>query len=777
MTTDVSATGRYIGQRVARVEDNRLISGRGHYIDDVVVPLMKHAAFVRSPVACGQIVSIDSTAARAAPGVTAVLTMTDFAEGYSQTWSTIMGRDAAAPPYGPLAASDVRFVGDPIAIVIADSRHLAEDAAELVLLDIDSHRPILTPEQGLAPGAPLVHFELGTNVAASTVVGDGPAVDHILQTASHVVSETVTQHRYVAVPMEGRGIIASWDESAELMTIWAATQAPHELRSWCSRMMDLPEHRIRVIMGDVGGGFGQKMFATREEMAVMLAARQSGVAVKWIEDRSENLLAGGHAREEQGTVMLGFDERGTLLAARIEHVENVGSYSIPGTGSVAGGVAAFFPGPYLLPALAFSGKAVYTNTCGRCAYRGPWMFETVLREQMMDVAARRMQIDPLELRRRNVIHDTDLPHTSATGIPYERISPAATLEQAAELIGYDAFRREQAALRTQGRYVGVGFGLYIEPSQTAGPMSSEGATLRIDPTGAVTIAMGTAGHGQSIATTMTQIVAEILGCSLEMITFIQGDTDLTPWGPGTGGSRTAVIAAGAAQLVAERMRDKLISIGGHCLEAAEDDLELVDAHVRVKGAPEAAISILEIAELAYLNPHGLAAGSEPGLMITGRSLAPPLTLSNACHACIVEIDPETGRVAVRRYVVSEDCGRMINPMVVEGQIAGGVAQGIGGVLLEHMAYDDEGNPLSATFMDYLLPTAAELPDYEYGHIETPSDTPGGFKGMGEGGAIGSPAAVINAVADALVPFGVTMINQPLSPENVLRAIWTAAGTG
>ena len=766
-----ATAGRYVGARVQRLEDPRLLAGRGSYIDDHAVPGMLHAAFVRSPVARGSLSSVDVSEAVAMPGVAAVFTMDDFREVFRPTYSTIIGRDATTPPLRPLADGDVRFAGDPIAIVIAQSRYLAEDAAEAVDLDLEPLPPVMDSETGLRTEI-LVHPETGSNVAAQICA---PADDEqVFSGAAHVVTETIGQHRYVAVPMEGRGLVASWEPGRGELTIWAATQAPHEMRSYCARMLGLAEHRVRVVMGDVGGGFGQKMFVTREEMAVVLASYLLGRPVRWIEDRAENLLAGGHAREEQATISMATDAGGHLLAARVWHVENVGSYSVPGTGSVGGGVAAFFPGPYRLPMLSFANQAVYTNTCGRCAYRGPWLFETVAREQMMDVVARAIGMDPLRLRRANVVTDEDLPYMSATGVRYERISPAKTLEQAAELIGYDDFRREQAAARADGRYLGIGMSLYVEPIQTRGPLGSEGAILRIDPSGEITLIMGTASHGQSVETTMAQIVADVLGCEPGSIAFIQGDTAVAPWGPGTGGSKSAVIAAGAAQLVAERMRDKMLRVAAHMLEASASDLELSGGgRVHVRGDPEAGVSFGQLAEAAYLNPAALPDDIEPGLLVSARSVAPPLVLANACHACTVEVDVRTGQVRILRYVVSEDCGPMINPMVVEGQIAGGVAQGIGGVLFEHMVYDADGNPLTTTFMDYLLPTACEIPDVEYGHVVTPADTPGGFKGVGEGGAIGSPPAVVNAVADALAPLGARITGTPLGPAQVMAALEAA----
>ena len=772
--SDASA-GRYIGQSVRRFEDPRLLTGHGTYIDDVAVPGMLHAAFVRSSFAHGRIRRVDSTAAAAVDGVVAVLFAADLAANYRPTWSSIIGRAAvSAQPLRPLADQDVRFAGDPVAIVIARSRHIAEDGAELVEVDIEPLPPVLDVTAARNDRLNLVHPEVGTNVAGKLAADPDPQLEEIFAAAPHVITETIHQHRYIAVPMEGRGLIASWEPHVPQLTIWSATQAPHEVRSWCARMLDLPEHRIRVLMGDVGGGFGQKMFTTREEMAVVIASYQLGQPVKWIEDRSENLLAAGHAREEHATASMAVDHDGRILAARVTHTANVGSYSIPPAGNGAGvGVKNLFPGPYKIPRLSFESEALYTNTCGRTPYRGPWMFETVLREQMVDIVARALGKDPLELRRINVVRPADLPYTSATGLVYERISPAESLEQAAELIGYEDFRREQAAAREKQRYLGIGFGLYVEPSQTGGSMASEGAILRIDPGGTVTLIMGTASHGQSTETTMAQIVAEHLGCPIEDIVFIQGDTALTPWGPGTGGSRTAIIAAGAAQEVAVQMRVKVLDIAAHLLEASPRDLEISDGVISVKGDPAITLSLRDIAEAAYLSPGTLAPGTEPGLLTQARSLAPPLTLSNACHACIVEVDVRTGRVRVLRYVVSEDCGRMINPMVVQGQIAGGVVQGLGGVLYEHMIYDDDGNPLTTTFLDYLLPTAAEVPEIEYGHLATPANTPGGFKGMGEGGAIGSPAAVVNAVADALACLGVRITDQPLGPEQIVAALEAA----
>jgi carbon-monoxide dehydrogenase large subunit len=404
------------------------------------------------------------------------------------------------------------------------------------------------------------------------------------------------------------------------------------------------------------------------------------------------------------------------------------------------------------------------------------MMETVGREQMMDVAARRLGIDPLEIRRRNVISRDDLPFTTPTTLVYETVSPAETLEQAAELIGYEQFRRDQEKTRAQGRLIGIGLSLYVEPQFGFGILGTEAATVRVEPSGKVNVYMSTGSHGQSVETTMAQIIADEMGVAISDIRIIQGDTRSTPYGAGTGGSRTGAIAGGAAHAAASAMREKVTAVAGQLLEASPADIEMTESVATVKGDPDGPrVTLAQIAAAAYLNTDALGPDLEPGLEVSKRYKSPVFMFSNACHAVTVEVDRATGQVRILRYVVSEDCGNMINPMIVEGQIAGGIAQAIGGVFYEHMIYDADGNPLTTTFMDYLLPTAAEVPDFEYGHVVTPSNTPGGYKGLGEGGAIASPPALLNAVADALAPLGVTLTEQHLSPSKVLALIESAAG--
>ncbi len=766
--TETRAGNRFVGQRIQRREDLRLLTGHGTYVDDLVVPGMLHVAFLRSDLACGTITNLDVSAARELPGVVAVFTGAELNGDVHAAWVDFEGGDGGRP-FRVMADGDVRFAGEAVALVVAESRYIAEDACDLIELEIEEIPAIVGHDAALADGARPVHPERSNNIHGAIPAAPDPELDAIFESAAHVVTETFHQHRYLCVPMECRGVVSLWDGFRNELVVHTSTQGAHGVRGFLSRALNLPENRVRVVMGDVGGGFGQKMFMIPEEVAVVLAGKRLGRPVKWIEDRRENLMSGQHARNDRMTLSIALDADGHILGMRGDLVEDVGAFPAAGSSSI-GFVGLLFAGPYKIPRTSFSGAGVYTNTCGRCSYRGPWMMETTAREQMMDTIARQLGMDPLELRRRNVVQDTDLPFTTAAGLVYDRVSIAGSLEQAVEMIGYDALRAEQEQARAEGRLLGVGLGLYVEPSGIAmGNMASEGAIVSIGVNGQVQALMSSGNHGQSLETTVAQVVADRLGVDVDDVTVIQGDTASAPFGPGTGGSRSAVILNGAASSAAGRVRDKVLEIAAHHLEAAVEDLEIERGRISVVGTPTKATSITDVARLAYLNPAGLPPGMEMGLEEKARYTPDaPFTWSNSCHACVCEIDPRTGEVTILRYVVSEDCGVMINPDIVEGQIAGGVVQGIGGVLYEHMAYDDAGNPLSTTFVDYLLPTAAEVPEIEYGHIETPAATnPGGYKGMGEGGAIGSPPAVINAVADAVAHLGARLTRQPLTPMVIL----------
>jgi carbon-monoxide dehydrogenase large subunit len=668
-----------------------------------------------------------------------------------------------------LADGDVRFAGEPIVMVVADSRSRAEDAVEGVEIEIDAQEPLVDMRRALDDHAPLVHPASASNLLTGHAAAERPDLEGVFASAPVCLTETFRQHRYATVPMETRGILASWDPVIRELSVW--------MRSMLARVLGIDESRIRVVMPDVGGAFGLKMHPSPEELAVVLATRELGRPVKWIQDRRENLMCDHHSREDDVTVTMAVDAEGAILGVQADFLENAGAFPAA-FGSAAVFSSLVFPGPYRVPAYGFSTRTVHTNTAGRGAYRGPWMIETVAREQMLDCVAARLGLDPLELRRRNVLHPDELPYTTAMGVVYDQMTPAETLEQAAAMLGYDEAREHQRARRAEGRLVGIGISLFAEPTAMAfGWMSTDAATVRVGPNGTADVLTSAASHGQSLETTIAQVVADELGLDLGQVRVLQGDTDAAPMGPGTGGSRSAVIAGSAARDAAEQVRDQLLAIAAHELEAAPEDLAIDAGLVHVVGTPARGVTVAELARKAYFEPAGLPPGQPLGLEAHTRYTPSSfVTWSNACHMCVVEVDRETGAVSIERYFVSEDCGVMINPNVVEGQIAGGVVQGIGGALYEHVVYDDAGNPLTTSFLDYLVPTAAEAPTIEYGHVETRAPTnPGGHKGMGEGGAIGAPPAVVNAVADALAPLGVQVREQPLTPAAVVALIDAATG--
>ncbi|MER6961289.1 xanthine dehydrogenase family protein molybdopterin-binding subunit [Streptomyces sp. NPDC000618] len=770
--TDKAAPNhRYTGTRTLRVEDPRLLTGTGTYVDDVVRPGMLHACFVRSPMARARIVGIDVSEALALEGVHAVFVADDLNPGVREQWYSLSGRDDPDTPRPPLAEGEVRFVGDPVAMVVAVDRYTAEDAAESVVVDYEPLLPVVDYASALEC-AESVHATHPGNLVGQ--LGGRPMADlaPVFDRALHVVSVTVHQQSYGPVPMETRGIVAEWSGPAGEMTIWAATQSPHEVRSFCARLLGVDEHRVRVVMRDTGGGFGQKVLPQREDMCVMLAAVKLPAALKWIEDRQEHLLAAGQARHEHGEARMALDDEGRILAATLDHVQDAGAYPTPSPVQSGIAVGMLFPGPYRIPEGTFSSRFVFSNTSGRVAYRGPWQFESMAREVLLDTAARRLGMDPVELRRRNMLRREDLPTVNFNGMPYDDITPYETFEQALEMLDYPAFRREQEQARAQGRYIGVGTCTYVEPTAGATPFhGTEGATIRIEPAGKVNVYVAGGSCGNSLETTVVQLTADALGVAIEDVSTIQGDTAVTPFGSGTGGSRSGPMTAGAIAETAAGLRTRILEIAAHRLEVAVDDVEFVRGRASVKDNPAKGLTLAEIADIAYFQVHALPPGMPAGLEASGRYRTPHLMIwANATHLCTCEVDVVTGAVKLLRYIVSEDCGPMINPSVVEGQIFGGTVQGIGGALYEHLVYDDDGNPLTTTFMDYLLPTAADVPTIELGHIETPGPGPGGHKGVGEGGAIGSAPAVVNAVADALAPLGVEITRLPLTPASIVALL-------
>ena len=765
------SAARFIGQRVPRKEDKRLLTGRGTYVDDIALPGMVEVAFVRSQVARGQILSIDIEAARAVPGVRAVLTARDMEAVTGKMAQLHGGADTPVPHMDFLAKTQVRYVGEPIVMVIADTRYIAEDAAGLVYVDCTMEDPVITIAD--ARTGPPVHPEFSDNVAARKDRADNPELDAAFASAAHVVEATIRHQRQAHTPMETRGIVASRQGVDELL-IHISTQSPHMAAHFFAKTFDRPQSSIRVIAKDVGGAFGLKGQPWREEAAVVAAALLIDRPVKWIEDRLENLTSACQAREQEIHCRYAFNADAKMLAADYDYDSNIGAFAH--FVDYNGLVDMMLPGPYHLPLFRCGGANYYSNTVGQAAYRGPWAMETLARESMLELAARQIGMCPIELRRRNLISAQDQPFTMVTGMVVDRVTPRECFEQILEKIDLPAFRAEQIEARKQGRYLGIGFSVYLEPTTMGmGAFATESAQIRIDPSGGIVASLGTHSQGHGTATTMAQVIADTLGVEYDRVTVHEDDSSRGAFGVGAGGSRQAVAGGGAAIGASELLATKIKTIAGHMLNANPEDITIKGGVISVAGVPEISTTIERIAAAAYTDPDRLPPGMEPGLEAAFRFRAPMFVFSNAAHACICEVDGETGIVRVLRWIAGEDCGVMINPAIVEGQIAGGVVQGIGGVLCEEISYDAMGNPTAATFKDYIIPSAHDVPEIEYCHIITPSASDGGFKGVGEGGAIVAPPAIVNAIADALSPFGNVAFNLPLTPSRLLAMMEAGGG--
>ena len=788
----VEAVGaRNVGARVRRVEDPRILTGRGRYVDDVVLPGMLHAAFLRSQVPHGRLVSLDVSEALSLPGVVAVYTGEDMKRLTKAAQAgAVSGMNLApgfkAGSFYPLATDKVRYVGDPIALVVAESRYVAEDALELIVEDIEMLDPVVTYEDAVDPGRPRVWDELDDNVnmEAELTLGD---VDAAFAKADRVIRTELHVHRHQPVPMECRGIVASWDEAAGRLTVHSSTQSPHMIRMVLPGYMDIPMEKVRVLAGDVGGGFGLKNGVFREDVAVIAASRDLRRPVKWTEDRIEHLANAGHAREEMAALEAAVTAEGVLLGVRIDAKVNVGAYlsdPFPGT-MQAYTLTMMFQGPLRIEALSGRSTVMFTNKATYVAYRGPWATADFLRERLLDVVARELEVDPLEIRRRNYVARGEPPIAMLTGKPFTGVTIRESVEQAARLIDWDGFRRRQVEARAEGRYLGIGMAAYLEgapgprgPGETgADPLGDETTRLYIEPDGRLVIVTRQQPHGQGHETTLAQVAADELGVPFDRITVRYGDTDVTPVALiGTGGSRAATMANGAVLHASRDMRAKLLSLAGDVLEANPADLDLAGGVISVKGSPTVNLTMAELARIVSDEPERLPPGADRQLEVTRTYDGGSSGWSGGTHCCIVEVDPDTGLVAFERYLVVEDCGVAVNPAIVEGQVRGGVAQAMGAVLLEHAAYDADGQYLASSFMDYLMPTTTVVPRMEIHHLETvPTDPDVNFRGVGEGGMIVAPAAITNAIEDALAPFGAEVREQHLPPARILEMIGTVSG--
>jgi carbon-monoxide dehydrogenase large subunit len=753
---------------------------------------MLHAAFRRSQVPHGVLRSVDASAARELPGVVGVFTGADLARltQPGQAGAAIginMMPGLKTPKVYALATDRVRYVGDPIALVVAEDRYIAEDAIELIDEDVEMLDPVVSYEDALDPSRPPLFDELGDNVAFTGEMALGD-VDAAFAKADRVVRASISVHRHEPVPMEGRGLIAVWDGDAEHLTIHASTQSPHMYRILLPLQINVPMEKIRVLAGDVGGGFGLKNGVSREDVAVIAASMAIGRPVKWIEDRIEHLGSGGQAREEMADIEAAVSPDGVLLGIRMKARLNTGAYpGDPFPGSMfVNSLSGSFQGPTRIEGIAATHTAVFSNKATYVSYRGPWATGDFLRERMLDVVARELDIDPLDVRRRNYVHRDTPPLAMLTGQPFLGVTTQESVEEAARMVDWEGFRRRQAAARAAGRYVGVGIASYLEaapgpkaPGMDASAiMGEEVSHVSVEEDGTVVIVTRQQPHGQGHETTLTQVAVDELGVRFEDVRVVYGDTDVTPVALiGTGGSRAATMANGAVLHASRELRAKLLSLAADLLEANAADLEMSGSVVSVRGSPNVQLSLADLARTVAHEPERLPAGADTELRVTRTYDGGQSGWSGGTHCCEVEVDIETGLVRIDRYVVIEDCGQPVNPAIVEGQIRGGVAQGIGAVLLEHAAYDRDGQFLTGTFMDYLLPTTTVVPNFEIHHIETvPTDPDVNFRGVGEGGMIVAPACIVNAIEDALAPLGVRVREQHLPPSRILELLGTVRAT-
>ena len=772
-----------IGASVKRREDRRLLTGRGRFVADIVLPGMLHAAFLRSPHAHARILRIDAAGATSSAGVVRVFTAPDLREHARPIRALSRMRGYTVTEMPALASGKARYAGEAVAVVVAESRYAAEDALDRIVVDYAPLAAVTDPRAAMADGSPLVHEDAPSNVILSRAFSQGDVAAALAGSAVRV-ADRFRFHRHAAVAIENRACLAEWDAGAGSLTLWTSTQVPGMLREALADLLAIPAHRVRVIAPDVGGGFGMKSALYPEEVAVSAVARLLGRPVKWIGDRREDLLTSTQAWDEDIEAELGLDNDGRIRALRANVWADVGAYSIyPWTASIeAIQVVSFLPGPYRVPHYHGEAWGVATNKAPMGPYRGVGRpVSTFVMEALVDRAARRLGIDPAAIRLANLIRSDELPYRSPSGLVWDSGSFTESLERACEALDYPRLRAEQRRDVGARRRTGIGIASYVEltgvgsaiPASPGADIATgtEGATVRVDPAGTVTAAFGLACHGQGHETTLAQIVAQELGVEIDAVRVVHGDTEAGPVGSGTYASRSAVIGGGAAILASRAVREKALQIAAHRLEADVRDLELSNGAAWVRGAPDRRVQFSEIARTAYLGARRLPKGMEPGLEAT-RFYDPYIgTAANATHVAVVEVDLDLCSVTLTRYVIVEDAGRIINPMIVEGQAIGGMAQGLGAALLEEIVYGDGGQPLTGSLMDYVIPTAVEMPPVEVLHLEEPSpSTLGGFKGVGEGGTIGAPAAIANAVADALAPLGVDITELPITPARLFRLL-------
>ncbi|MBI2188518.1 MAG: molybdopterin-dependent oxidoreductase [Acidobacteria bacterium] len=782
------APARVFGSGIRRREDPRLLTGTALYTADFTLPGQAYAAILRSPHAHARIRTIDTARAKAAPGVVAVFTGAD-SDGVLKpipcAW-LIPNSNLKTAPYRPMATDTVRFVGDAVAVVVADSDHQAYDALELIDVDYAPLPAVVDPQKAAEAGAPHLHEEAPGNIAFHWTVAGGD-IDAAFTSADVVVRDRIVQQRLIPTAMEPRGALAQYVPATGELTLWNTTQNPHIVRFIMSVVTGVPEDRLRVIAPEVGGGFGSKIPQIQGDFITVFCAMQLGRPVKWVETRSENYVSTTHGRDHVQEVELAATTDGRILGVRATVWAGMGGYlstAAPGIPTILHGL--MLSGPYQIPAIKEDVYGVYTTTTPVEAYRGAGRPEaTYMLERLVDLLADEIKADPVEVRRRNLIPPFENGHAVATGLTYDSGDYQGALDTALAQIGYDNLRTEQAAARAKGRYIGIGVSMYVEicglgPSQVAGAVGFQGglwesAIVRFHPSGKVHVFVGISPHGQGEETTFAQVVADELGVAVTDVKVVHGDTENTPMGWGTYGSRATAVGGAALAIATRKIKEKARLLTSHLLEAAVEDIDYADGKFFVRGSPDKAKTIQDIALMANV-AWNLPQGMEAGLEASSFYDPPNFTYPFGTHIAVVEVDPETGHVELKRYVAVDDCGRQINPTIVEGQVHGGVVQGIGQALWEQAVYDQNGQLLTGSLIDYAIPRADLLPDIDVRSTVTPSPHhPLGVKGIGEAGTIASTAAVYNAVIDALEPFTVRSIQMPLTPERVWRAITAGKG--
>ena len=797
-------SNKYVGQRVKRTEDPRLIKGLAHYVDDITLPGMLHVAFVRSVYAHARITGIDASAALAIPGVVAVYTGADVADKVGPVPCAGALPDLKVPDHRVLAKDKVYFMGHPIAAVVAKDRYAARDAAELVVVDYEE-LPVVTDVEEAGSGGTIIHDGFSDNIAYRLTSGEGD-IDAAFAAADRTVKQRVLHRRLAPIAMEPRGVVARYFPGEEELTLWSSTQIPHLLRTQVALMIGIPENKLRVITPEVGGGFGSKLNVYAEEALLGWISMQLGKPVKWIETRRENMQATIHGRGQVGDVEIAFKNDGTLTGLRYSVFADMGAYHQLLTPAIPTLTGLMLSGAYKIPAIQMNITACFTNKMATDAYRGAGRPEaTYIVERALDLVAADLGIDPAEVRRRNFPAPNEFPFHTATGLDYDSGDYEAALDKAQQIAGYAKLREEQKKAREQGRLIGIGVSTYGEicargPSQAMPAGGWESATVRIDPTGQVTVLTGASPHGQGQETSFAQIAADELGVSINDVTVIHGDTGVVQYGIGTFGSRATAVGGTAVYVAIQKLKEKADKIAAHMLKAdaarmsfegGKYSLEKAAAAAAGTGTSEpvvpvgeapagalpepqtdgrSSVTIQEIALAAHI-AKDLPPDTEPGLSATYFFEPKNFTFPFGTHIAVVEIDRETGDIKFLRYVAVDDCGKVINPLLVDGQVHGGIVQSIGQAMFEEVVYNEDGQLITGTLMDYAVPRASHVPNFELDRTETPSPVnPLGVKGVGEAGTIGATPAIVGAIVDALSPFGVKHLDMPIKPENVWRII-------